>query len=84
MQGPLSLSCHRRRGGHEGGRLSQCVCVWLSSQFGLLRPRDYGRVFRANAKITLPTSSLFLVDVDKRIRMCMHYSPVIGEASKQV
>jgi len=31
--------------------------------------------------MTLPMSSIFVVDVDKRIRLCMHYPPCIGEAS---
>jgi hypothetical protein len=57
-------------------RLMFCFCPL---QFGLLRPKDYSRVFKGNAKIFLPTSSLFLIDIDKRIRLAQHYAPSIGQ-----
>lgn len=55
------------------------MCVdGVVGQYGLMRPKDYGRVMRAAARITLPTSSLFVIDLDRRIRLIHHYNPAVG------
>lgn len=43
-----------------------------------MRSKDYGRVFRPNARIVLPSASLFVIDLDRRIRLVHHYSPSMG------
>ena len=55
-------------------------------QYGLVRPKENqkgGAKAKAgpgsSSKIRLPTASVFIIDMDKRIRICHHYTPAVGK-----
>eukprot|EP00952_Eustigmatos_sp_NYUAD-ZCMA_P012303 49463-Eustigmatos_ZCMA.PRE.1 len=58
--------------------------VEIAKKYGLLRPKDYSRSRTASSRLSLPTSSAFIIDIDKRIRLALHYLPAIGEVNLAV